>query len=123
VATSRVNGISTRPVVAAEDGMAAVRTAGTAGERAAGIVKNTERIPSASGNAAYRIPDELNATTLGEVKNVASLSYTSQLQDFAAYAQQTGRSFNLYVRGSTTLSGPLQAEVNAGNINLIRNLP
>ena len=33
------------------------------------------------------------------------------------------RSFNLYVRSSTSLSGPLQAEVNAGNINLIRNLP
>src|SRR5579875_167801 len=116
-----------RPVAAtgfaAEDGMAGVRAAGRAGENAAGSIKNTERIPSATSTAAYRIPDELNATTLGEVKNVARLSYTSQLQDFAAYAQQTGRTFNLYVRSSTELSGPLQAEVDAGNINLIRSLP
>ena len=57
---------------------------------------------------------------LGEVTNVSSLSYTSQLQDFETYAQQQGLRFNLYVRGSTTLSGPLQAEVDAGNINLAR---
>jgi hypothetical protein len=73
--------------------------------------------------AAYRIPDELNATTLGEVKNVGSLSYTSQLRDFAAYAQQNGLAFNLYVRGSTTFSGPLQQAIDSGQINLIRNLP
>jgi hypothetical protein len=76
-----------------------------------------------SGTAAYRIPDELNATTIGEVKNVSSLSYTNQLRDFQAYAQQEGLTFNLYVRGSTTLSPPLQQAVNAGQINLIRKLP
>lgn len=57
------------------------------------------------------------------MKNVANLSYTNQLRDFAAYAQQEGLTFNLYVRGSTTLSGPLQDAVSAGQINLIRNLP
>ena len=102
--------------------MAGVRAAGSAGERAAGIVKNTDHIPSLSDTAAYRIPDELNATTLGEVKNVGSLSYTSQLQDFQAYAQQQGLAFNLYVRGSTTLSGPLQNAVDSGLINLFRIL-
>ena len=30
-----------------------------------------------------------------------NLSFTSQLQDFAAYAQQEGLTFKLYVRGST----------------------
>jgi len=108
---------------AAEDGMAGVRAAGSFGERSAGITKNTDHIPSLSDTAAYRIPDELNATTLGEVKNVGSLSYTNQLRDFSAYAQQEGLMFNLYVRGSTTLSGPLQDAVNSGLINLIRNLP
>lgn len=103
--------------------MAGVRTAGAAGEQAAGIIKNTQRIPSLSGTASYRIPDELTSTALGEVKNVANLSYTNQLRDFAAYAQQEGLGFNLYVRGSTTLSGPLQDAVSAGQINLIRNLP
>jgi hypothetical protein len=57
------------------------------------------------------------------VKNVSSLSYSSQLRDFAAYAQQEGLAFNLYVRGSTTLSGPLQAAVDNGTITLIRSLP
>jgi hypothetical protein len=108
---------------AAEGGTDSIRAAGQAGEQAAGIIKNTQRIPSLTGTASYRIPDELNASVLGEVKNVSSLSYTSQLQDFELYAQQQGLTFNLYVRGSTTLSGPLQAEVNAGNINLIRSLP
>lgn len=104
-------------------GMAGVRAAGQTGEDLASIVKNTDHIPSASGTAAYRIPDELNASTLGEVKNVSSLSYTNQLRDFQAYAQSTGRTFNLYVRGSTTFSGPLQDAINAGQINVIRNLP
>jgi hypothetical protein len=76
-----------------------------------------------SGTASYRIPDELTSTALGEVKNVANLSHTNQLRDFAAYAQQEGLMFNLDVRGSTTLSGPLQDAVSAGQINLIRNLP
>jgi RHS repeat-associated protein len=108
---------------AAEEGMAGVRALGAAGEQAAGIIKNTDRIPSLSETAAYRIPDELNATTIGEVKNVVSLSYTNQLRDFDAYARQEGLTFNLYVRGSTSLSGPLQNAVSEGEINLIRNLP
>jgi hypothetical protein len=76
-----------------------------------------------SGTAAYRIPDELNSSVIGEVKNVSSLSYTNQLRDFEAYAQQQGLTFDLYVRGSTTLSGPLQEAVDNGQIVLIRNLP
>jgi RHS repeat-associated protein len=109
--------------VAADSGMAGVRAAGRTGEELAGIVKNTEHIPSVSGSAAYRIPDELNSSVLGEVKNVSRLSYTNQLRDFAAYAGGNGLQFNLYVRGGTQLSGPLQQAVDAGGINLIRNLP
>jgi len=119
-------GASTTPLHArnaTEDAMAGVRAAGSEGEAAAGIVKNTQRIPSLSDSAAYRIPDELGNGVLGEVKNVSNLSYSSQLRDFAAYAQQQGLQFNLYVRGSTTLSGPLQAAVDDGTINLIRKLP
>jgi hypothetical protein len=58
--------------------MAGVRAAGSSGEQEAGIIKNTDRIPSLSGTAAYRIPDELNSSVLGEVKNVSGLSYTNQ---------------------------------------------
>lgn len=102
--------------------MAGVRAAGQAGEDLAGVVKNTQRVPSATGSAAYRIPDELGNGVLGEVKNVGSLSYTRQLQDFFAYAQAKGLQFNLYVRGSTTFSGPLQKLSDSGAINRIPSL-
>jgi hypothetical protein len=60
---------------------------------------------------------------LTEVKNEASLSYTNQLRDYYWYANSTGRSFNLVVRVNTTLTGRLQAMVDARVINLIRMLP
>lgn len=60
---------------------------------------------------------------LGAVKSLSNLSYSNQLRDFAAYAQQEGLQFKLYVRGSTTLSGPLQAAVDSGTFTLLRNLP
>jgi hypothetical protein len=42
------------------------------------------------------IPDGLNATTLSEVKNVGSLSFTNQLRTYSDFARQNGLSFNLY---------------------------
>lgn len=105
-----------------DDGMDGVRAAGRTGEERAGIIKNTDHIPSASGNAAYRIPDELNSSVLGEVKNVSHLSYTSQLRDFTAYAQANRLTFNLYVRESTTFSRPLQNAIDSGVIKRIPNL-
>jgi hypothetical protein len=109
---------------------AAMRTAqarqlGQAGEAAAEIVKNTTRIPSASGTARYRIADVLNseARLIGEVKNVGRLSYTNQLRDFVSYAEQVSYRFELTVRQGTRLSGPLQRAVDAGQITLLRTLP
>ncbi len=101
-------------------GTALARQLGSEGELAANILKNTERIPSLTGTAAYRIPDVLSqeAGIIGEVKNVANLSYTNQLRDFAMYAQQNGYQFQLFVRPTTVLSGPLQAEIQGGNIVL-----
>lgn len=97
---------------------------GRAGEAAADIVKNTERIASESGTAAYRVPDILDhsAMVIGEVKNVESLSYTSQLRDFASYASGNGYTFELWVRPTTQLSGPLQEAVSSGEI-VLRFLP
>lgn len=97
---------------------------GKAGEAAAGIVRNTERIGSATGTAAYRVPDALNhaARTIDEVKNVGSLSYTGQLRDFASYASSNGYTFQLWVRPTTQLSGPLQQAVTNGDI-MLRLLP
>ncbi len=113
--------------VAEKGGAKAARGAaqlGRAGEAAAGIVKNTERIASASGTAAYRVPDVLNhsARVIGEVKNVGSLSYTSQLRDFVSYASSNGYRFELWVRPTTQLSGPLQQAVSSGDV-VLRFLP
>jgi len=78
--------------------------------------------PKVSINVAgrTRIPDGLNlgAKVLSEVKNVGSLSYTQQLRDFAAHASANGLRFDLWVRPSTQLSGPLAQEVANGAINL-----
>ena len=41
----------------------------------------------------------------------------------AAYAGENGLQFNLYVRGGTQLSPPLQQAVDSGTINLLRRLP
>ena len=93
---------------------------GKEGMAATGITQNTEAIPSTTGKAAYRVPDQLDhsAGVIGEVKNVKSLSYTSQIQDYVHYANQTGYQFNLYIRQSTQLTAPLVEQVSLGNINL-----
>jgi hypothetical protein len=98
--------------------MAAVRQAGRQGEAAARIIPNTNRIPSLTGTSSYRVPDVLNSTTIGEVKNVASQSYTSQLRDDVLYAQKYGLTFELTVRRTTELSGPLAEAVSRGEIIL-----
>ena len=95
---------------------------GKAGEKASGVIKNTKRIPSLSGTARYRIPDGLDDAVLAEVKNVKNLSYTKQLRDFNMYSQKKGLSFDLFIRPSTRLSGPLKNEILSGNIDL-RYLP
>jgi restriction endonuclease fold toxin 7 of polymorphic toxin system len=100
-------------------GVCPVQT-GQAGENAAGITKNTDSIQI---NGRTRIPDELNDTTLGEVKNVGYQYLSTQLKDFLAYAQQNSLNFNLYVRASTRLSGPLQDLVDSGQINRVDILP
>lgn len=113
-------------VKAAKHGTAWAREAGAAGEAAVGLAKNTTRIPSLTGTAKYRIPDILDrqARVVGEVKNVSRLSYTSQLRDFVSYAKkQEGYRFELRVRQSTVVSGPLQQAIDAGDIVLLRSLP
>lgn len=59
---------------------------------------------------------------LTEVKNVASLSYTTQLRDFTAFSKDAGLRFDLFVRPTTQLSGPLEGAIEAGAISL-RNIP
>lgn len=91
------------------DIMESSRALGKAGEEASGIVKNTERIPSLTGTANYRIPDQLDHTAkvVGEVKNVNYLGLTSQMQDFTSFAQKANYNLDLYVRPTTKISQPL----------------
>lgn len=69
---------------------------GQVGERMAGIGQSAKQ--SIQINGRTRIPDALTDTTLIEVKNVKYISNTQQLRDFAAYANATGRSLQLWVR-------------------------
>ncbi len=96
----------------------ASQSLGQTGETLAGIVKNTTRIPSLTGTAAYRIPDQLiqSENLLSEVKNVAYQSYTSQIKDSLLYAQQQGLRFELIVRQNTQFSKPLEKLINAEKI-------
>jgi hypothetical protein len=52
------------------------------------------------------------------VRSLRLLYYTRQLRDYTAYAQQNGYRFDLYVRTSTRLSGPLQQAVAARVITI-----
>jgi hypothetical protein len=106
------------------EGTALARSLGQAGETAAGIIKNTQRIPSASGTASYRVPDHLFPEQLiSEVKNVNYQGLTNQINDFLSYTQTQGIRFELIVRQNTEISKPLQELIDAGKILLNRNLP
>ena len=95
------------PVLLGQAGESAVRGAHSIGQ------KVLIRI-----NGRHRIPDGLTGTTVSEVKNVSSLTYTRQLRDFADYAQAQGLQFDLYVRQTTVLSSPLIDAIVSGQINL-----
>ena len=93
---------------------------GQRGEALAGTTGPKVRIVV---NGRSRIPDELTATTVREVKNVKSLAFTRQLRDFVQFAQETERRFLVVVRPDTRLSQPLQDAVDAGLIVLSPTLP
>ncbi len=87
------------------------------------MVQNTERIPSLTGTAAYRVPDILDKTNkiVGEVKNYSgTLSLTEQIKDDVAFAKANGYTVVLKVSQSTELTQPLRLLVNDGTIKLVR---
>jgi RHS repeat-associated protein len=105
--------------VAPESATALAQRLGLAGEEAVGTTgpKVGIRIP---GTDTMRFPDAVNdpVKKLTEVKNVQSLSYTQQLRDYSAWCQQQGYTFDLYVRPSTQMSGPLWDAIDSKLINL-----
>ena len=116
---SRAAGSFSSTAQVAASRMKDVASKGKAGEALAGIVKNSTRIPSLTGTAAYRIPDQLDvgAKILGEVKNYAgTLSYTNQLKDFVMWCQENG--YQMYLYTNAKLTGPLQQLVDSGVIQL-----
>lgn len=97
--------------------------AGKAGEEA---VRKKHDIGNAVTEAiemkrGFRKPDGLLPEVISEVKNYRrTLSYTQQLKDYVDFAEETGRRFDLYVRGdsATKLSGPLKKAILEEKINL-----
>ena len=75
---------------------------GKAGERMVGIDQSAKKPIQINGRT--RIPDAMTDTTLTEVKNVKYISNTQQLRDFAAFANATGRSLELWVRPTTRIA-------------------
>ena len=95
-----------------------IRTIGELGEaavRAAHDIGPKEMVQMFGRN---RFPDGLLPGVVSEVKNVARLSYPRQLRDYAAYAVDTKREFDLYVRSTTKLAGTLVEAISNNSIVL-----
>jgi len=93
--------------------LAESRALGKAGEEAVGI---TEAKVGIKMGDKMRFPDRVTSTTLEEVKNVKSQSFTRQLRDYLNYSQQTNKEMILYTRPTTKISGPLQQVIDNGQI-------
>ena len=91
---------------------------GRVGEDAVGIKPGVPKASVRMLSGTNRYPDIFTQEVIGDVKNVARLSFTQQLQDYAAFAQATGRKFHLYVKPTTKLTGPLNEAILSGQIDL-----
>jgi RHS repeat-associated protein len=92
---------------------------GAAGETAAGVDASAAKVGiQIPGTNTIRYPDMLTNTSLDEVKNVARLANTQQLQDYLLYAQENNLTFNVWVRPSTVLTPTVKDLVSSGQINL-----
>ncbi len=100
---------------------------GQRGEELAGITGPKARIPSATGTAQFRVPDELTDTTLREVKNVQRLRTGgragNQLRDFSEFAQPRGLQCVLCVRQGTQISPQSQQFLDDLGFIVERQLP
>jgi len=100
--------------------LANARALGAAGEAAVRAGFDIGPRESITVLGRTRIPDGITRTALSEVKNVARLSLSSQLRDYAFFARQSALSFDLYVRPTTSLSGPLEQLASDGGVNILR---
>ena len=97
------------------------KRAGDAFEAALGIAsRGKTAIPSISGTAARRFPDEMTDLVLREAKSGSNIKLTNQIQDFIDYAKDNGRQFILEVRESAKIDQRLLDLEKAGSITIRR---
>lgn len=89
--------------------------AGKAGEI---LAETTARKTKLVINGRTRYPDGLTDEMLRETKNVKYQTCTRQLRDYLQYAEENDLVFELWVRKSTKISGPLQELIDNGSIIL-----
>ena len=72
-----------------------------------------------------RIPDGMTPPRFwrGARRTFVTCPILSNSRSYAAFAQNTGRRFDLYVRTGTKLSGPLDEAAQKGLINIIPLIP
>ena len=101
------------------------RDLGLAFEKLAGIEGPKRAVETALGTATRRFPDQIAPLerTIREVKSSANVYHTKQLRDYAAIAQRMGYSFELIVKESARVSGPLQNAIEEGLVTLKRIVP
>jgi hypothetical protein len=105
--------------------MAAVRAAGKAGEKQAGVdpSKPKERIPSETGTAKYRVPDEYDPATgkIAETKNVARFDrITNQIKDLVKFTQKIMGELTLNLRSNTTITPSAQKYLDENDVIIRR---
>ena len=101
------------PTTEPDDAVASV--ADPAGEAAGRGAYDIGPKATVSINGRTRILDGLTDRAVTEVKNVQSLSLTTQIRENIDYAAQTSRRLDLYVRPDTQLSGPLLEAISGSN--------
>jgi hypothetical protein len=96
---------------------------GKEGEKMSGITGPKIRIPSATGTAKFRVPDELTSVHLKDAKNVADLHWTDQLTDFGIFAQQNNLKYIIEVRQNTKIGPKAQQMIQTFNVQVNRVYP
>lgn len=108
---------------AAKSGTQLARELGVAGEQMSGIVGPKVRIPSATGTAAYRIPDQLTSEVLKDAKIVGTLRWTPQLTDFGEHAAGNNLLYILDVRQNTIIGPRAQQMIDQYGVEVNRLYP
>jgi hypothetical protein len=93
------------------------------GEALSGIVGPKVRIPSATGTAQYRVPDQLTSEFLKDAKNVGELRWTPQLTDFGEHAAQNNLRYLIDVRQNTIIGPRAQQMIDQYGVEINRLYP